>query len=198
LAFPVYGSLLRDYDNRLDEAYIADALEEVVGKGGLVNDTNASAAAPSRSQAAERAFFSSVAAGSEGKIMSDDDVLGGSDAEKQAASDIDALLSGKPSEPAPAAAQPVATAEKPSESGGTTTVAPFDKAVVSPARAPVAETPTTGIMYRVDGKTKVLPFRAPHPTFASWEVDHNRFELKQILGKGAHGSRLCGVCLPSR
>lgn len=173
--------------NRMDEAYIADALEEVVGKGGLITDTNAAAAAASRSQAAETAFFSGAAAGSEGKIMSDDDILGRSDAAKAPTSDIDALLSGEPSEHAPppaAPAQPVAAAEKPSESGGTTTTAPFSKAVVSPSRAPVAETPTTGVMYRVDGKTKVIPFRAPHPTFASWEVDHNRFELKQILGKG--------------
>jgi hypothetical protein len=41
-------------------------------------------------------------------------------------------------------------------------------------------------MYRVDGKTITLPYRLPHPQFASWEIDHNRFEVKQILGKGVH------------
>ena len=60
----------------------------------------------------------------------------------------------------------------------------------TPAPAPATASgaggaiPPDGIVYKVDGRVVVLPPRTPHPSFASWEIDHNRFELKQILGKG--------------
>lgn len=33
-----------------------------------------------------------------------------------------------------------------------------------------------------------LPARTPLPQFASWEIDHNRFQLKKILGRGSYGA----------
>jgi hypothetical protein len=36
--------------------------------------------------------------------------------------------------------------------------------------------------------TNVLRFQLTPSRFASWEVDHSRFEIKRLLGKGSYGS----------
>ena len=44
------------------------------------------------------------------------------------------------------------------------------------------------LCYTVDGKRVVLPYRDAPAGFGAWAVDHTRFELKEIIGRGSYGA----------
>ncbi|RYG52426.1 hypothetical protein EON67_01265 [archaeon] len=56
------------------------------------------------------------------------------------------------------------------------------------ASASARRTPHVGDVIPMASYTMPAPTWTVKPQFAGWEIDHTRFEVKRLLGKGSYGS----------